>query len=152
MADVMPNGSILIRLPRTYMNMTVAEANASLLSDQEKSEKALKVVGQIGGRCLPMLLQRLKSRDSAFKTRLVQWLVLNHLLSPSMVPRSAAIMRGQAVTAIVKLGYSAKPIFPELALLAQDTDPQIKASAKYALDRLDPAEFSRLERLQSGKQ
>ena len=105
----------------------------------------------MGGRCLPMLLRRLKSRDPALKTRLVQWLVLNHLLSQSMAPRSADIVRGQALTAIIKLDYSAKPIFPELALLAQDADPKIKAAASFALECLNPAEFSRLERLQSGK-
>jgi hypothetical protein len=60
-------------------------------------------------------------------------------------------VKPQALTAIIKLDYSAKPIFPELALLAQDADPKIKAAASFALGRPNPAEFSRLERLQSGK-
>jgi hypothetical protein len=131
--------------------MTLAEANANVAGDKDKSDKALKVVDQLGGRCLPMLLRRLRSKDSAFKTHLVQWLVLNHLLPRFMAPRSSDTMRGQALTAIIKLGYSAKPIFPELAVLAQDPEPQIQTAAKYALERLNPAEFSRLERLQSGK-
>jgi hypothetical protein len=58
--EVMPNGGVSIRLPWIYE--TRAEANASQLSDKEKSDKALKVVDQMGGRCLPMLLRRLKSR------------------------------------------------------------------------------------------
>jgi hypothetical protein len=145
----MPGVGVSIRWPWIYT--TAAEANANYASNKEKSDKALKVVDQLGGRCLPMLLRRLKTQDSAFKTRLVQWLVLHHLVSRSRLPPSAVIVRGQALTAIMKLDYSAKPIFPDLALLAQDPDPQIRASAKCALERLNPAEFSRLERLQSGK-
>jgi len=100
-----------IRLPRIYE--TRAEAN----DDKEKSDKALKVVDQMGGRCLPMLLRRLKSRDPALKTRLVQWLVLNHLLSQSMAPRSADIVRGQALTAITKTGLLCQADFSRTGVI-----------------------------------
>ena len=136
--EVIPNG-VSIDLPWIYNT----RADAAERIDKEKSAKALKVVDQIGGQCLPMLLRRLKTRDSAFETRLVRWLVLKHLLSPSRAPRSAEIVRGQALTAIIKLGYSAKPIFPHLELLAQDRDPQIGESARLALECLNPGEFSR---------
>jgi hypothetical protein len=147
--DVMPGVGVSIRWPWIYT--TAAEANANYASNKERGDKALKVVDQLGGQCLPLLLRRLKARDSPFKTPLVQWLVLHHLVSRSWIPPSADIVRGQALTAIMKLDYSAKPIFPDLILLTQDPDPQIKAAAKCALGRLNPAEFSRLERLQSGK-
>jgi hypothetical protein len=136
--EVIPNG-VSIQLPWIYNT----RADATERIDKEKSDKALNVVNQIGGQCMPMLLRRLKTRDSAFKTRLVQWLVLHHLFSPSRIPRNSDMVRGQALTAIIKLDYSAKPIFPDLELLAQDRDPQIGASARLALECLNPGEFSR---------
>jgi hypothetical protein len=130
---------------------TKAEADASQEQIIERSNKALKVVDRIGGQCLPTLLRRFQSRDSPLKTQFAQWAVRMHLIPASWTPRTSAIVRGQALTAIVKLDYSAKPIFPALARLAHDKDPDIKAAAKYALIRINPAEFTRLERLQSGK-
>ena len=131
--------------------MTRAGAGANQMGDMDKSNKALKIVDQIGGQCLPMLLRRLQSRDSPLKERLVQWSVRMHLMPASWTPRRSDMMRAQSLTAIIKLGYSAKPLFPALEVLAHDKDPNVKAAARCALMCLNPAEFSRLERLQSGK-
>jgi hypothetical protein len=140
-----PNGSYSMMYPVTYR--TRAEAEADQENFVKRTDKALKAVSQIGGQCLPMLVRRLRTKDSPLKTTLTRWAVRLHLIRSSWI-RPADTVRGQALTAIVKLDYTAKPIFSELAVLAHDNDPAVKAAAKYALNRLNPAEFERLEKLQ----
>jgi len=131
--------------------LTRAEAEAALEESKLQADQAMKAVNLIGGKCLPLLVERLQSKDSPAKIWLIHWAIKIHLVAPSWF-QPADIKRGQALTAIIKQGYSAKPILNDLAILARDKDPAISAAAKYALEQLKPEEFERLEKLQrSGK-
>jgi len=136
------NGTVSIMIPAVYR--TRAELDANQKEDIKKANEALKAVTVIGGQCLPMLLRRLQTKDSSLKTILIRWGVRWHLARASWMPRPEVI-RGQALTAIVKLDYLAKPIFPALSILAKDKDPAIRAAARYALREVDPHDFKRLE-------
>jgi hypothetical protein len=89
-------------------------------------------------------MRRLRSHDSQWKNKVFDWAERLHLMRPSW-RRSDAFERGQALTAITKLGYSAKPIFSELRMLSNDKDPGVRDAAKYALEKLRPDDFERLE-------
>lgn len=123
-------------------------ADARLEDYRASTDKALKAVGLVGGRCLPMLLRRLQTKDSPFKEALVDRAVRWHLMRASWISRPE-VVRGQALTAIIALQYSAKPIFPALNRLRNDSDPEIRAAAECAWDRINPDEFKRLESLRS---
>jgi hypothetical protein len=126
---------------------TPAEVQQAYENLQHQQELAVKAVTLIGGRCLPLLIRRLQSQDSALKTTAGHWAIKLHLIDPSWF-RTADMKRGQALTAIVNQGYTAKPIFRDLAALTHHNDPAIRAAAKYALQYLRPEEFERLEKLQ----
>lgn len=80
------------------------------------------------------------------KVVLVRWVVRLHFIHASG-PARTDLARGQALTAIVKLDFSAKPLLPSLYVLANDPDPEIKAAAKYALKQIDPVGFKGREKL-----
>lgn len=123
-----------------------SRADAGEVDDQARTDKALKAISLVGGRCLPMLLRRLQTKDSPFKEAVVDWAVRWHLMRASWFSRPE-VVRGQALTAIVALQYSAKPLFPALNRLRNDSDPEIRAAARYAWQRINPEEFKRLELL-----
>ena len=131
--------------PSSYK--TLAGVNQAYANFRHQQDEAVKAVSRIGGQCLPLLIRRLQSKDSKLKTEAGHWAVKLHLIDPSWI-RPADMKRGQALTAIIKQGYAAKPIFPDLVALTHDNDPAIRAAAKYALQELRPEEFERLERLQ----
>ena len=127
-----------------------AQAQAEREGRLQRAEEAAKIVNRVGGKHLPMLLRRLRSRDFPLKMTVLNWAVKFHLIRAAWV-HSADMQRGQALTAITKLGCSAKPIFPQLRALAQDKDPKVRAAAKYALQRLRPDQFEWLEKLQDAR-
>jgi hypothetical protein len=143
----------IVRLPVQFVYphsyKTQAEAQQAYENLQQQQDIALKAVSRIGGRCLPLLIQRLQSKDSALKSAAVHWAAKLHLINPTWI-RTADMKRGQALTAIIIQGYTAKPIFPDLEALTHASDPAIRAAAKYALGWLRPDEFERLEKLQKG--
>jgi hypothetical protein len=140
--QVFTNGSFSVMYPGSYLTFAQAEKDQANLF--RRTEKAIKVVTEMGGECLPLLMRRLRSHDSKWKNHVIDWAERFHLMRPSW-RRSVAFERGQALTAITKLGYSAKPIFQELKILANDKDPSVSAAAKYALEQLRPDDFERLE-------
>ena len=131
--------------PRVYPTAADLEAHAQQYRD--RANEGLQAVTQVGGKCLPMLLRRMRNKDSQIKLFLVRWSTRLHLTPPQHFP-SADTMRGQALTAILKLDSDAKPILPALILLAQDTDPAIRSAATYAVRELSPRDFKRLQQLQ----
>jgi hypothetical protein len=117
---------------------------------RQRADEAAKIVRRVGAKHLPMLVHRLRSKDFPWKMAVLNWAVRFHLVKPAWV-HPADVRSGQALTAIIELGYAAKPIFPELRALTKDRDPQVRESARYALDRLRPEEFERLEKMQSAR-
>jgi len=147
---VAPRGASIRFLPAMISMapyLSPAENEAALEESKVQADQAMRAVNLVGGKCLPFLVAQLQSKDSPAKIWLIHWAAKIHLVAPSWFP-PADIKRGQALTAIIEQGYSAKPIFNDLAILARDKDPAIRAAAKYALERLRPEEFERLEKLQ----
>jgi hypothetical protein len=143
---VTPTGDVMPWAPYP----TPALNQADLETHRQQADQARKIVRRVGGKHLPMLVRRLQSTDSPWKTAALNWAVRFHLIKAVWL-YPADVRRGQALTAIIDLGYAAKPIFPELRELANDRDPQVRASAKYALDQIKPEEFERLERMQNAR-
>jgi hypothetical protein len=106
-----------------------------------------RAVIEMGTRALPTLLQRLRTRER-HTTRLDQtlhgWLVRMQLMEPALPPALAVqIKRGQAVTALIRLGDTVKPALPAVVKLAKDDpDPGVRASACEVLRRLSPADYA----------
>jgi hypothetical protein len=142
------NGGMSMSNPISYQTRYSPLTNSQMLV--ENGQKALAIVSRNGGRHLPMLLRRLHGKDSSIKKKLVNLTLKLHLFRLAWVP-SADVQRGQALTAIMNLGYSAKPIFSDLRAMANDQDPELSATARYALERLQPDEFERLEKLQQAR-
>lgn len=107
-----------------------------------REETAQKAVAELGNRCLPTLLRRLKSRDTPLtrlKAQVQSTGAKLHLWSNPPFGNDPFTRRGQAVTALILLGDAAKPILPELIQLAQtNSDPDVQASAAQLLQRLPP--------------
>lgn len=59
---IRPNGSVSMMYPEVYS--TRAEAEANQKQNVERAQKGLRAVSQVGGECLPLLLRRLRSKDS----------------------------------------------------------------------------------------
>ena len=131
--------------PHAYR--TTAELEAHAQADRDNANEGLQAVTRIGSKCLPMLLRRMKSQDSQLKLLFVRWSTRLHLTAPQHFP-SADTMRGQALTAILKLDSEAKPLLPALILLAQDKDSKIRLAARHAVRELSPQDFQHLQQLQ----
>ena len=53
--------------------------------------------------------------------------------------------KGQAVTGLIRLGDTAKPVLPQvLALAKSDPDPGVRASALEVVRRLSPADYAQV--------
>ena len=125
---------------------TIAEAKADEARLLRASAEARKAVKALGRQCLPSLMHRLNTRDdSVLSGRLVGWgLKLKLLKLTSRAARSAAQIRGQALTGLFELGPDASPAIPDLLALAKSRDPGIRAAACHALERLAPDELKRV--------
>ena len=56
------------------------------------------------------------------------------------------IRRGQAMTALLQLGNSAKPAVPDLIALAErDKDPEVRNAARHVLEELSPTDYARIQ-------
>jgi hypothetical protein len=94
---------------------------------------------------LHILFERLQERDSGtsrLKRHVIIWSAL-HGLSKRKTVSTPESKRGQAVTAFVQLGDTARPILPQVrALAATDPDPGVRASALLVLRHLSPSDFA----------
>jgi len=130
--------------PAAYPTLAEAKADeARLLRAETEAREAVKTLGR---QCLPTLIRRLRTRsDSTLSTRLVGWGLRFKLLKlSSRAVRSAALIRGQALTALLELGPDASPVIPDLLLLSGSKDPGVRAAAGHALERLAPEELKRV--------
>jgi len=137
---VMTNGSSEA-YPGDYA--TLAEAQADQARVLRAATDARKAVRHLGSQCLPVLLRRLNTRSNSHAVSVaVGWGLKLHLLKPSSrVVRSAAEIRGQALTGILELGQEASSAVPELVVLVRSKDPEVKLAARYALETLAPEEL-----------
>jgi len=140
---VMTNGYSEL-LPAVYTTLAEAKADeARLLRAETEARKGVKTLGRL---CLPTLIRRLRTKnDSTLSTRLVGWgLRIKLLKLSSRAARSAALIRGQALTALLELGPDASSVIPDLLVLAASKDPGVRAAAGHALERLAPDELKRV--------
>ncbi len=128
-----PGGGMGMIYPVAYRSRAEAIADEERLS--RSSGEALSAIDDIGDKGLPVLVRWLQSKDSKLRLALVRWAVWIPILKQHHF-RSAAEKRGQALTAIIKLGRRADAIIPDLRLLACDKDPGVSATALFALHQL----------------
>lgn len=125
------------------------------IEEFDLTETAAKAVTTLGSRCLPTLLERLgtrATRASGWKQGFLAWAVKRRLVRRPYVlvsnPPSAwaaEIERGQAVTAFLILGDTAKPVLPQvLALAKSDPDPGVRASALEVVRQLSPGDYAQV--------
>ena len=100
----------------------------------ERAKHAGEAVRHIGTNCLPLLLKMLQARDSAVKTKLVDWAARQSLIQFNFT--SAGDIRDQALTAYAMLGPVARPAIPELTLLLHQE--RTARDAGCALARIGP--------------
>ena len=111
-----------------------------------------RAVVEVGPGALPVLLERLRTRErhmTHLDQTLLEWRTRLHLrrnVQPGLPPwLEFQIKRGQAVTALLQLGDTAKPAIPQvLALAKSDPDPGVRASALEVLRRLSPGDYAQL--------
>ena len=122
-----------------------ASASADELWSMKREAEAAIVA--IGTNSLPTLLGRLEARDSAFKRMEIQWLAwarkrgwLGAVEGPS-----TDVRRGQALSALLRLGGRAERAIPRLVLLATRTGPG-QLEARYALKVIAPYELEAIDR------
>lgn len=118
---------------------------------------AVEAVKSVGARCFPTLLARLQTRNTRWtelKGKLQGWvfrIALTRPLAPLVGPPFAGpvttveLRRGQAITAFVLLGETARSALPSVRTLARTSpDPGIRWSALEVLRRLSPADYAKV--------
>lgn len=116
--------------------------------------EATKAVHEIGPRCLPLLLQRIKAKRP-WPVRAKAWVYGRaarlHLIDDWSVVSSAIFntatlsKQWQAVAAINELGDAARPILPDLVALANTAhDPNVRDAARESLRQVAPEEYLKL--------
>jgi hypothetical protein len=147
----------LDRLPRTLSDGKLFHDSFSIADKTDKSafsateSQAQSAVNQLGPCCLPMLAEHLQAKDTGItrmKQHITIWWSLHrwkpHVAKPQILltPESR---RRQAVTAIIQLGDTAKPILPQLrALAVTDPDPGVRASALQVVQHLSPSDYAQI--------
>jgi hypothetical protein len=119
---------------------TVAEAQAGQTRVKDVTQRALRAVSTIGPEHLDVLVARLQRQDSRAKITLQRWAVRVGLrvgLMSRMPLLSTEVRRGQALTALVELGDAARPIVPELLLLTESRDTNMRLAALHAIQKIN---------------
>lgn len=102
-----------------------------------RAAQAEEAITELGPRCLPSVLYRLRSKSFTYDLQ-IRAADLHLCRYPPYVS-DPIIRRGQAVTALIKLGNTAKPVLPQVMAIAKtDPDPGVRASALEVLRHLSP--------------
>jgi hypothetical protein len=141
---VMTNGSYSQIISISYSTRQEAQADEDHL--KQVLTEANAAVDELGTNRLRALATRLSCSDSRARLVLTGWAVRFHFLKPFVRFSTADFRRGQAVTALMRLGNRAKPILPELFALTKGADPSIRAAARQAAQSIAPQEYRQLER------
>jgi hypothetical protein len=132
-------------LPITFAG-SFPDGNQILRSwDAAKAENAVK---ELGPRSLPTVVKRLRLKQTSvagLKYTLQYRAAGLHLCRYPDFTSEPRMRRGQAVTALVLLGDTAKPVLPQvLALAKTDPDPGVRASALEVVRRLSPGDYAQV--------
>lgn len=103
------------------------------------SQEATNAVNELGEKCLPYLMSRLKAQDPAWKTISSAWAMK---MGVAKLPwrQNNILTAGQAVTALDMLGNRAQGVVPELVKLANNKNPYIRAQAAHVLEEIKKAQ------------
>ncbi|MGH7969910.1 MAG: hypothetical protein ACREIC_14405, partial [Limisphaerales bacterium] len=111
-------------------------------------DDASRAVDALGPRCLETLVQRLQARETTFarlKSALKREGTRLGVLKPDWRNDAGWFKRGQAMTALFRLGAAAKPVVPEISLLAKRAgDTGVRRDALEVLRRLSPAVYGQV--------
>jgi hypothetical protein len=127
---------------RIYKDPLLSATNKSTL---EIRDEALNAVRTIGRNELPYLVRQLGARNGSLQDTIVTWALKRRWLKPGQV-QTAMEKRGKALTALVELDWRATPIVPDLIRLCEDPDPDIRLTARYALQKVAPVKSKELQK------
>jgi hypothetical protein len=131
------------QFPQVYSTTQEAEADGE--RRRATRVEAGDAVDTLGTNCVRALIPRMGATDSRAKLILLRYAMQFRLLARTgMTP--AVQRRGQALTALLRLGARAKSAVPDLLLLAKSDNPEVRAGALCALRNVAPGEYKRLER------
>jgi len=102
-------------------------------------QEATNAIQELGERCLPYLVLRLRARDPVWKTRCSLWAMMLGVKNLPWKPKNI-LTAGQAVTALDMLGGRAQSAVPKLRKLARDKDPFIRDQANHVLAKLEKSQ------------
>lgn len=151
-----PLGYWLDRLPPTVMTTPSSgfgKINGVTISGVTldfSDERAFRAVDALGRSSLRVLIKRLQLPNTpmrTFGTTLRSWAISTGVFRPTPrdIFRSGYWERGQAVTALVRLGKAASPAFPDLITLTKShPDPGVRASALEVLRQLSPNDYAQV--------
>jgi len=105
---------------------------------RESHVKAAAAIRQMGTNSLPALLAMLRSEDSLLRQKLMPLLSRQRFIRLSFTP--ASLRHRRALFALDALGPSAAPAVPELILLLNATNVEIRCFAAQALGSLGAEE------------
>lgn len=130
---------------RAYLQL---QQDSRVISALQATEVAPKAVNTLNDAALPVLLKRLKRRNTRLshaEACLRQWTWKLNLWQPPPILLYPEMKRGQAVWALIQLDQSAKPALPAVTALAKsDSDPGVRASAQEVLRRLSPSDYAQV--------
>jgi hypothetical protein len=84
------------------------------------SEEAVAAVAHVGARAVPVLLKRLRARDTALSIKLTDWARHQRFVKFNLIP--AETRRSRAVAAFRVLGPTAATAIPDLILMLEDSE------------------------------
>jgi hypothetical protein len=109
-------------------------------------DAADNAVDALGPGCLETLVRRLGTREtvsSRIKSALKAEGVRRGWFKPDWHIEAAWFKRGQAITALSRLGPAAEPVVPQILTLAEsDRDPGVRRDALEVLRRIAPTAYA----------
>jgi hypothetical protein len=127
---------------RIYSGQFFPTTNKATL---EIRDEAFSAVRAIGRQELPLLMRHLGARKGSLQDIFVTWALKRRWLKPGQV-QTAVEKRGKALTALLELDWRATPIVPDLIRLCEDPDPDVRLTARYALQKVDPVKSKELQK------
>jgi len=112
-------------------------------SDRNLAQQAETAIRHFGTNAVPNLLNMMRSRESSFKTNVLgrvpkSWLVRLRLPTVNEYQTQLGERRRRGAFGMVALGPDARPFFPALIRLLNDTNYDVRYVSVFALRSLGP--------------
>jgi hypothetical protein len=140
----------LDRLPDSFVSSPVPPPLGTAFQSAE-SDTAERAVKELGARCLPTLVRRLKMKETRItklEYQLRRQAAKFHLMRPMFIGSDLykwERKRGQAAAAFLLLGDTAKPVLPNVIQIAKtDTDPEVRAIALEVVWHMSPVDWAQI--------